>query len=530
MSKVTPSSTRQYESLFPILPPTTSLEIIDLRAATFACRLSVASLVGLVNRSSARLYILETGDDAFWLQEIDPALPRKNLPLAEDDLLIDLLRLYREQVQGLIIYDPGLTATINVATTLAGLRSGLIVSPVQAEQLASRVDALPVLVDLRTYGWRTPLQAYAWAYRQLLPACSQRLIAGLNPGIPGSLRTFLIAHRVFTCWLDARNPLPAPSLGWLSERGLLKLLLARYAPGSLHIGWFINEPLGVRLTSRAAVFTLATDYSTNLEIWSNLSVPYPAPEPAVSESEETPEILQPSVLPAECQVQTTYLAFTFSEGDNLQYCQHRLLRLWNDAARGRLPLGWTIAPGLHRALPTLAAFYARTASHNDEFIAGPSGAGYVYPSYWPREHRQLLLNLTGEYLEEMHLSLLQVLDTNTLFSMKFLRPTLQTLFVERLRAYGLKGILSGWGGSCPSWRTRAGILVYQNLGMALTRQRALRLVQNAARRGIRFIHIYIYAWNITPSDLQTIVRELGDGFTLVTPGRLLELIEQQPRL
>ena len=47
---------------------------------------------------------------------------------------------------------------------------------------------------------------------------------------------------------------------------------------------------------------------------------------------------------------------------------------------GSVPLGWTISPVLQEAAPTLAAYYARTASPNDALIAGPSGAGYILPS------------------------------------------------------------------------------------------------------------------------------------------------------
>lgn len=529
MPTVTPRGQWQAGLPFPPLSQASSLHIYDLRAASPACRLSFACLSGLVNRGPAKIYALQHNDDEFWLQELDQALPRVSAPEARNPFR-DLLEIYGDLPKGLVIYDPALPATINVASTLASLHTALVVSPEQGAELSS----LPILFDLRRFAWKTPLQAYAWAYRELLPACSQNMLAGIDPGISGSLRSFLVAHRVFTCWLDTRHCVPVPSQNWLSERRLFKQILADFSPGSLHLGWFIHEPSGIRLTSRAALLTLASDHCTNLEVWSGLSAPLASSDEIFStlaRKDPTPGTMHnssASATPADTRrtSDTTYLSFTVSDGDNLQYCQHFLLRLWNSPARGSLPIGWTIAPALRQTMPRLAEFYRRTASENDEFIAGPSGAAYMLPARWPRSYHEQFLQLTADYMQDMHLSVLQVLDASTPFSMKFLNPRLQKLFVERLHASGLRGILSGAGSFAPSWQQRTGLPIYQNVGLAFHSRRALRLIRRASRQGVRFINVYIFAWKITPDDLQKIVEELGEGFTLVTPGRLLALIQQ----
>lgn len=508
--------------LLPVLPQTTSLDIYDLRGVASEDQLSIASLVGLVNRGPAKIYLLERDDDEFWLKQIDPALPLTRTPIASDGLLDHLLTLYREQVKGLILYDPALPDTRNVATTLAGLRAGLVVLPEQADRLRETPYHLPILADLRTYGWKTGVQAYAWAYEHLLPECSRELVAGLGPSIHSSLRSFLVAQRVFTCWLDARKSLLSLASGWLNERGLFKRVLARFPPGAVHLGWFPSEPFGIRLTSRAALLTLASDHCTNLAVWSSL----PA-NPVAQASTPAPAnpLEQPLRAPAgeQGKSNTTYLSFTISDGDNLQYCQHHLLHLWQDPARGKLPLGWTIAPALQQVMPTLAAYYQRTATENDEFIAGPSGVAYVLPSHLPREQRSAFLQLTAEHMQAMQLTLLQVLDSSGWFSMKFLNSDLQKLFA----AHDLRGIFSGAGSGAPSWHQRAGLPIYQNLGLAFNPARTLSLIKRAAGRGTRFINVYLFAWSITPGDVQSIVEQLGGSFTVVTPGRLLALIQQE---
>jgi len=520
-----PQTAWRSEPLLPVLPHTTSLEIYDLRSALPEIKLSVVSLVGLVNRGPARLYLLESDDDTFWLTQLDPAFPQKTPPVAPAGLLAHLLTVYREQVQGVVIYDPGLPDTINIATTLAALRCGLVVAPAQAEEFQAAPYHLPVLADLRTHGWKTRLQAYAWAYQHLLPECSHAMVAGFDPNTSSSLRAFLVAHRVFIYWLDGRKRLPALAPGGLCEHGLLKRILASFQPGSLHMGWYIHEPSGVRLSSSSALLTFASDFCTNLEVWSNLSLPTAQEEPVSAKAPDLPA--EDHLLEQQTGQRTIYLSFTISDGDNLQYCQHHMLRLWHDRARGSLPLGWTITPALPLALPYQAAFYLKSASATDEFIAAPSGAGYILPSHWPVQYRNEFLQLTARYMQAMPIRVLQVLDQHTFLGMKFLNPDLQKLFVERLAACGLRGILSGSGSSCPSWQMRTGVPIYQNLGLAINPRSAAHLITRAVARGTRYINVYIFAWKVTPGDLQAIVKQLGEHVVVVTPGRLLELIESE---
>jgi hypothetical protein len=510
----THDSDAQAPGLFPRLPLTTSLTVCDLRTASPAVQLSIATLAGLVNRGPQRLYLIEHDDDIFWLSLLASSLPQSRVPAAGDDLLACLIAQYRSHLQGLVLYAPALPATRNVASMLAALYACLAVSPEQAVRLQREPSGLPVLADLRLHAWRNSLQAYTWAYRHILPLCAPELLAGLAPTIAGRLRSFLVTQRVFTCWLDARRLPHLSAAGWPGERQLFKRILSHFSPGSRYLGWFPDEPSGIRLTSRAALLTLASDHCTNLAIWSNMPESHQAQVPHPREE----------LVRAQESATQTYLSFTFSDGDNLQYCQHRLLHLWQDPARGSLPLGWTIAPALGQAMPALAAFYQRTASANDEFVAGPSGAAYLLPSHLRGAYRITFLQLTASYMQAMHLVVLQVLDSNTRFSMKFLHPGLQRLFVTHLTSSGLRGIFSGAGSISPSWQRRTGLPIYHNLGLAMTPRRTLKLIQRAAARGQRFLNVYVFAWRMSPGDLHDLVGHLDETFCLVTPGQLLELI------
>src|SRR5258707_7371089 len=188
-----------------------------------------------------------------------------------------------------------------------------------------------------------------------------------------------------------------------------------------------------------------------------------------------------------------------------------------------------MAQALWQPTPRLADFYRQSATEHDELIAGPSGAAYILPSYWPHQHHMAFLELTSSALRAMGATLLQVLDgqtRRTWFSMQFLDLRLQKLYAANLTPHGLRGILSGAGGLTPSWRLHGSLPVYQNLGLALNPQRTQHLIQLARARGIHFINIYIFAWKISPSDLQRIVQQLDGDVRVVTPSRLLELIQE----
>src|SRR5205807_10113969 len=78
----------------------------------------------------------------------------------------------------------------------------------------------------------------------------------------------------------------------------------------------------------------------------------------------------------------TYVAFLLSDGDNLGYNEQELrTRHWDDPARGSIPMGISISPWLALYAPRIYDHYVRTATANEIFVCGPSGAGYIYPQF-----------------------------------------------------------------------------------------------------------------------------------------------------
>lgn len=498
------------------------LDIYDIRGASTDVQLSIATMAGLINRPQPQVFLIISDDDTFWLKEAFASIPQEVSPFTNDAVLEALLISYRSSAQGAIIYDPNCIDSVNVATTLAGQRAGIVLSPEQALDLQGPYK-LPLLADLRTYKWRNRLAAYQWAYHNLLNNASAHLVAGLNPRGPHGLRAFLVATGTFVYWLDPRNTVPDPARGSISEQSLMRDIFSALPPGTAHLGWFIDEASGVALTSETAKLVLASDFFTDLEVWTSVQPTVPI----VRQISEKP--ITPTIAPK------VFVSFTMSEGDNLQYNQHRLLHLWQDRARGSIPIGWTTSPVLLQGAPAMAAYYARTATPNDELLAGPSGAGYMFPSRWPAEDLPDFLQRTGQLMLTMHLNVLEVLDsagTHSGSGMAFPDPALQQRFVQALLPFGLRGILSGAGQSRPSSTVSAGVPVFHNLGLIDNVSKAVTLLRNAAsasRQRPLFLNCYVLAWKMTPTDLTQVMHQLGSKFEAVTPGTLLGMLSQSRR-
>ena len=509
--------------MWPTFQSPNHLDVYDIRGASQDTQLSITTMTGVINRQQAQVYLLSSADAAFWFQQVFAQIPH-NTSLATGNAALDaMLNKYGSSIQGMIIYDPNCIDSINIATMLAGQRDGMVVSPAQAVVLQGPPYQLPVIADLRIYQWKSRVQVYSWAEVNLLKDAAPNLIAGLDPKISGALRSFLVATRTCIYWLDARDFLPDIPNGLASERGLMQRIFSAFPAGTIHLGWFIDEPHGVTLTSKAAMPVLASDFFENLEVWSSVqNVQVGGMSRAVVEdlsragASPAPTFHVGSVTAG---APKAYVSFTISDGDNLQYDQHRMARLWEDPVRGTMPIGWTISPALVRVAPSLAAYYINTASANDELIAGPSGAGYMFPSDWPQEQLPAFLSLTGELMQAMNLSVVEVLDTGS--SQAFINQGLQEEYVKVLAPFGVQGILSGSGQTQSSWKNVSGVPVLQNLGLGDSVNKTVNLVRNASAH---YLNVYIMAWSMTPSDLKQVVQQLGNEYEVVTPGRLLEMI------
>jgi len=458
-----------------------------------------SSLKGIINRTQPRIFSYE--GDAFaegqytWLQSL-------GLTWTEYSNNWDLITKYRNEINGLIVYDPAQTATINLATILAKDKKALIASPALLTRLTSAPYNLPILQDLRGQ-YSSKLQVYQTIFNTYWPSLDHRLVIGLNPDVhKAALREYAVATGLATIWLD-------PDVSGESE--LLNQFLASMPAGSNFMGWWPNEQPGVQRTSQYGITTIASDWSCNLTMHSGM-----------------PRTINVKPIPPKPTLQNKiYVAFILSDGDNLQYVEHLMRKLWNNPDRGSVPMGWTVSPAMVDAMPGALNFYHQTATNNDNLISGPSGYGYTYPNSWPNQNAlNQFAAKTEEYNRIAGLRVVTVWNTIVGGINQNVGQTYASY------APSLLGVTAQ--------NTGGGLTIYNNSlpGMALscnycTGEQAMKdAIASAAngwnRNEPRFIIIQAQPWtDIRPTSFKNVANSLNSDYVVVRPDHIFQLIREK---
>lgn len=344
------------------------------------------SLEGLVNRTQPRIYVQQRSreDATLWPRAMHLVVNIVDNPYA-------LITKYSSEIAGIVIYDPAVPDTINLATTIAGVRGALVASPNEAAILASVQYHLPVLVDLRANRFPSGDAVYQYTLKNFWsrPQAEHRLLIGLPPG-PSGLRDYAIATGATVVWLDAGSTTDP------YQKLLLDSFYYSMAPGSSYVGWYPNEVAGVQETSLFGITSYAADLSQNLTILGAGShrISHPL-------SQRATPVLRNKI----------YVALFMSDGDNVQVDQHLLATKWADPYRGSVPIGWTIDPVLVDMAPAILNYYWETATPNDELVAGPSGLGYILTDQLPRTTLNLYTAQSASYMSQAGVDIATVWNT-----------------------------------------------------------------------------------------------------------------------
>ena len=149
-------------------PPARRLSVFDLRELTSDAadfRLTLACLQGITNRRQPRLYLVQDHYDELWL---DWLRERGDIDGTENLDIGEVLARFLPEVGSMYITDPFISASVNVATMLAGLHSALVTTPTIAEQFDLSAGTYPgddtVGCDLRRMRWKKDVDAYRWFF------------------------------------------------------------------------------------------------------------------------------------------------------------------------------------------------------------------------------------------------------------------------------------------------------------------------------------------------------------------------------
>jgi hypothetical protein len=454
-----------------------------------------SSLMGIVNSKQPRIFAGDTVNPAAntWLKTLGLGGSVPSSPWA-------LIIKYRREINGLVVYDDTQPDTLNLATAIAGAKHALVASPLLLSQLTAAPYNLPILVDLRGQ-FTSKLAVYQYLYDNYWPRLPHRILMGLNPtAVYGSVREYATAVNSAVVWLDPNIP---------AENALLGRFLASMGPGTCFLGWWPEEGSGVHAASVYGVATNASDWCTDLSVYSGTSR-----KVAVKDVPPMPATVQNKI----------YLTFIMSDGDNLQYDEHLLRSLWDDPNRGKVPMGWTMSPVMLDAMPGLLNYYYTTATANDCLLSGPSGYGYTYPNDWTDAAAlKKFIAKSNDYCRRAGFRIITVWNTIN----GGINPDVGAAYAANapsllgLTAENAGGPLTIYGNSLPGFPLTA---TYCGVEDQLTKEIA---GGSAGWDGAspRFLLVQAEPWHgMTPTHLLHVVSQLNSNYVLIRPDTMFQMI------
>jgi hypothetical protein len=408
----------------------------DGSARSYDESMAVATLQGIINRKAPRLYVLSSKDDRpkYWFEILSHAgrwlHGRKPVPLADLDALV---KLAGDGLRGAVIWDPAVPASVNVATTIAGVEDAVVLSP---EMAAKHLGPwkLRVVKDLRGQftGAETGSKkndAYRWAVREYLARgrCSAHLFclfedafAARAAGDIGYVitRDWAVRNRAFVFdlspWGDeVPGDDPKQRLG--TDLATYRIILAEV----------LKSSAGRQMTELAGFFAFAK--------YSNVPGHQSAHDPVPTEW-ETVWLISPyncyqNTVASDCYNQSlhsqaprkplvqrrpsappklankTYLAILMADYDSATPLYSFLPKHWADPNRGKLPFAWGINPNLIETYPDVIAYFYETATPNDHFTADASAAGYMNPNRVRKEYLPLFIEHNKRFFRETDMTM-----------------------------------------------------------------------------------------------------------------------------
>lgn len=399
--------------------------------ASYDEALAVASLQGVINRRSPELYVLSAKNSRpqFWLDLLSKdgrwleRRPQQSLP----DLAA-IVKLAGPRIKGAVIWDPAVPATVNVATTIAGVEDAVVLSPDFADRYLSKWH-LPVIKDLRGQFTGSDVgsvknDAYRWAIREYLAkgACSSHLLCLFEDAFTtrahGDIgyvvtRDWAVRNRAFVFdlspWGDeVPGDDPHQHLG--TDLDTYKMILAeimRQAAGKQMTemtGFFAFSKYSATADHNSAHLGVPTEWES---VW--LISPYNCYQNTISSDcfnqsihsqaprRQLKQNRKAASIPLE---KKAYVCILMSDYDSATPLYDFLPTHWNDPDRGKIPLAWGINPDLLETYPDLIAYYYSTATPDDTFTSDASAAGYMNPNRIAKDQLPLFIRHNQRLFQE----------------------------------------------------------------------------------------------------------------------------------
>lgn len=398
--------------------------------------MAVACLQGIINRDAPTVYVLsdKNSKPQYWLDLLSKEggwLDRRELKHLPD--LGALVKLAGNRLKGAVIWDPAVPATANVATTIAGVEDGVVLSPSYADRYL-KAWRLPVIANLRDRfaGAETGSQkndAYRWAIREYFAKgrCSSRLLClyedSFTTRARGEIgyvltRDWAVKNRAFVFdlspWGDEK-PQDDPDQRLGLDLETYKLILAetlRLTAGKQMTeltGFFVFSKYANMPDHKSAHEPVPTEWETvhlisPFNVYQNTSSSDCYNQSLHSHAGRRP-LRQNRAARKRIIENKAYICLLMADYDSAYTLYDFLPKFWDDPNRGKLPLVWGINPNLLETYPDIIAHFYDTMTPADSIQADAGAAGYINPSRIRPEYLPLFIRHNQAFFREADLTI-----------------------------------------------------------------------------------------------------------------------------
>ena len=344
--------------LFVKTPPAANAFLLKFSGDTTDSRATSYALQGLVNQTSAEVFIDERGNDRSQINYSGKPYTVLNVATVGGSTSLRGVRTlfvkYQASVQKMFIYDASKDWTYYLALMAGAQQNGIPVTTTVRDALRAQVPGWAgTEVDYSNIG-TTRIEGYDWALANLMPNCTKKSVYFAR-AFDLDCMDYVVASKSFVFNLLASDPAEAAKISEI-------FATPGYGVGT-SLGGYAGDSVN-QLANPYGIGYNVSDFYSNGSFWSSF--------PNKTYTQATGE----GITALNGKV---YVAILLSDGDNLQFDQGATYSNWkNDPQRGTVPVGTSLSPVLQEIDTPLLDWYYANKTANDELIAGPCGFQFIY--------------------------------------------------------------------------------------------------------------------------------------------------------
>lgn len=486
-----------YGSVLPKPVQAKTLVVLDAKKLSKDELVMIGILQGVLAQSSDTQIYLSRDHYTDYLEMLrkDYGVKTENADSAEA-----VVERFKSKLKGYILYAPE-TASVQVATTLSGIKSALAVTP--ALEAMAKKAGLKQLDDVRT-------RDEEWLFNTYWKQINHDLIIEQPKTAGSELRDLAAMAKAMVIY------------GNTDFKSKVLKSLNPHAKGIGYGDYAKGENVFIDDYSKNDRYLIADGLVINTTVFCGYTLE------SLKQPNRTAQVKADS--------KKHYLAFQVSDGDNVQYVLNAMYafpNLYSYKGRENWKVGWGVAPVLIDYAPSVMKHYYQTAGKNT-FTCAASGMGYFYPSLMSPTELSYQCKVLNEYIDRTDMRIVQILDHNSFFN-----GSLWDKYTEQKNVDGL--IYENYGNN----EDIAGRIRFSNgkpviaprLSLwesdeAKVKEEVANIIQ-ATRDGVHdptspagYTMVFVQAWGSGMKGVEQVLKQLPADVEVVTPIEMLDLIKK----